>query len=178
MSKSEDPFVRACDDEPGRPASQRCSPHVNATSMQPLFHLSRSPVLQRFVPRTAAHCTTTMASSSYASEALAGFANGSLYDQYRPSYSEESVTKLLQALRVDGASQATILDLAAGTGKFTSLLAQRREQFHVIAVEPNRGMQEELKKKHLQRVKVSDGLATKIPVYDGSVDAVIAAQVS
>jgi hypothetical protein len=126
----------------GRPASHRCFQHVNATES-----LSRPAALRATF---SAHCKKNMmASSDYAPEALAGFAKGNLYDQYRPSYSPESVTKLLQALRLDGASQATILDLAAGTGVFTSLLAERREQFDIFAIKPKRGMREELEKKHL-----------------------------
>ena len=119
-------------------------------------------------------------SESYASEALAGFSKGAVYDQHRPSYPPQAVDDLLQALRLNasGGSPANVLDLAAGTGKFTELLARRPEQFEIVAVEPNAGMRLELDKKRLPKVTVLDGLATQIPTEDERFDAVIAAQVS
>ncbi|KAE9975834.1 hypothetical protein EG327_008324 [Venturia inaequalis] len=113
---------------------------------------------------------------SLASEALAGFQKGQAYDQNRPSYSPEVVDKLLQALRIQGIQGAEVLDLAAGTGKFTELLAERDEQFQITAVEPHRDMRNELEKKQLSNVRVLNGLATEIPLADESVDAVIIAQ--
>jgi hypothetical protein len=123
------------------------------------------------------HASDDMASSRLADEALAGFAKGALYDQHRPSYPLEAVEKLLSALRVSGAPAAVILDLAAGTGKFTESLAQREENFNVIAVEPHSHMRQELERKALSNVTVKSGLASSIPLQDKSVDAVIAAQV-
>lgn len=115
---------------------------------------------------------------SLASEALAGFQKGKAYDQNRPSYPPEVVDKLLTALHIEGVAGAQVLDLAAGTGKFTELLAKRDEQFQITAVEPHDDMRNELEKKHLSNVNVLNGLATKIPLPDEGVDAVIIAQVS
>jgi len=118
-----------------------------------------------------------MEKDSIRPEARSGFANGALYDQHRPSYPATAVDKLLNAVRVAGIAEANIVDLAAGTGKFTELLAARPEGYIVVAVEPHAEMRKELEKKSLQNVDVDDGLSTSIPVQDGSVDAVIVAQV-
>jgi SAM-dependent methyltransferase len=111
-------------------------------------------------------------------EALSGFADGASYDAYRPTYPDEAVSKLLSALNLSGKQGARVLDLAAGTGKFTELLAARPEKFEIIAVEPHDGMRAELERKKLPNVVVKKGLATNIPLDSGDVDAVIAAQVS
>ncbi|KAF2842724.1 S-adenosyl-L-methionine-dependent methyltransferase [Patellaria atrata CBS 101060] len=117
-----------------------------------------------------------MEDSQLPSQALSGFANGALYDQYRPSYPQASVHALLEALRVSGQNGATIVDLAAGTGKFTELLAKRDENYKILAVEPHEEMRKQLESKQLNNVAVEEGFATSIPVADESVDAVIAAQ--
>ena len=114
---------------------------------------------------------------SLANEALAGFQKGQAYDQNRPSYLPEVVDKLLQALHISGVAGAEVLDLAAGTGKFTELLAKQDERFQITAVEPHHDMRNELEKKHLSNVNVLNGLATKIPLADKNVDAVVVAQV-
>jgi hypothetical protein len=67
--------------------------------------------------------------------------------------------------------------LAAGTGKFTELLACRDERFSVLAVEPHDEMRQQLALKSLDNVAVANGLSTAMPAPDESVDAVFAAQV-
>ena len=114
-----------------------------------------------------------------------GFADGSSYDRHRPSYPDEAVTKLLTRLGVveaDGASctaKTKILDLGAGTGKFTELLAQRQQSLglDLIAVEPHHRMREQLEAKTLRGVAVLEGSSTSLPLDDGLVDVVVAAQV-
>ena len=119
-----------------------------------------------------------MSSSSIVDAAQSGFRNADLYDRHRPSYSNESVSKLLKNLGVDGISKARILDLAAGTGKFTELLAAREEDYEVIAVEPHKDMRETLQRKALRNVKVVDGTSTQMSaVEDGWADSVVIAQV-
>ncbi|KZF24652.1 S-adenosyl-L-methionine-dependent methyltransferase [Xylona heveae TC161] len=108
--------------------------------------------------------------------AEAGFANASSYDLHRPSYPAEAVDKLLGALGLIGANGAKVLDLAAGTGKFTELLARRPEAYEITAVEPHAGMLQELDKKALKGVVTKSGTATSIPLEDESVDAIIIAQ--
>lgn len=116
-------------------------------------------------------------SAPLADVAITGFAAASSYDLYRPSYPAKAVQQLLARLNIAGGQGARILDLAAGTGKFTQLLAEREERFEIVAVEPHEGMRSELEKKGLRNVTVIEGDARRVPLEDGSVDAVIVAQV-
>lgn len=116
-------------------------------------------------------------SSTLASAAQSGFADASSYDQHRPSYPSEAVDKLLAHLYLEGMPEVQIVDLAAGTGKFTELLANRKEGYEIIAIEPHEAMRKELEKKQLRGVLVKDGDAEHIQLEDQSVDAVIASQV-
>ena len=109
--------------------------------------------------------------------AQTGFAKSAAYDQYRPTYSSTVVQFLLEKLQVAGKKGAKILDLAAGTGKFTEALAAREEQFQIVAVEPHDGMRQVLDDKKLPGVVTKAGKADGIPLRDESVDAVICAQV-
>jgi Methyltransferase domain len=134
------------------------------------------------LPHTSNHASTFAArfadfKMSLANEALTGFQKGQAYDQNRPSYLPEVVDKLLRVLHISGVAGAEVLDLAAGTGKFTELLAKQDEQFQITAVEPHDDMRNELGRKHLANVNVLNGLATKIPLPDEGVDAVVIAQV-
>ncbi|GAB7349518.1 hypothetical protein MBLNU459_g0223t2 [Dothideomycetes sp. NU459] len=108
--------------------------------------------------------------------AQSGFSNAADYDKHRPSFPPESVDVLLDNLRVKEISGATVVDLAAGTGKYTELLAERPEQFNVVAIEPHADMRKVLEEKKLSTVDIKDGLSTSMPLEDESVDAVIAAQ--
>jgi SAM-dependent methyltransferase len=66
-----------------------------------------------------------------------------------------------------------VLDLAAGTGKLTEgLLALG---LRVTAVEPDPAMRAELTRQHPE-VPAFDGTAERIPLEDGTVDAVLAGQ--
>ncbi len=111
-------------------------------------------------------------------QAQAGFASAAAYDQSRPTYDPKVVEQLLQSLEVAGVERAKVLDLAAGTGKFTELLASRPENYEIIAVEPHDGMREQLQRKNLKGVTVLKGSADDMSgVADSSVAALIAAQV-
>ena len=116
--------------------------------------------------------------SPLAAIAQTGFANGASYDRYRPSYSPEAVETLLRSMNVLDLPGARIVDLAAGTGKFTELLAAREENYEIIAVEPHEGMRQELERKKLRNVTVlGDDAAHMKGLEDQSADAVVAAQV-
>lgn len=130
--------------------------------------------------------TTSTSSSSSSSpspglnaRAQKGFAKSHAYDQHRPSYSASSVQFLLEQTRVSGRKHARVVDLAAGTGKFTELLAGRdEEEFEILAVEPHEQMREVLASKHLKGVTVMEGMAHDMSgIEDESVDAVFVAQV-
>lgn len=108
-----------------------------------------------------------------------GFANASSYDTHRPSYPSSAVNSLLCNLHIDGLKGAKVIDLAAGTGKFTELLASREEGFEIIAVEPNDAMRGELERKKLRGVEVRKGEARDMQGVESQMaDAVVVAQVS
>lgn len=111
--------------------------------------------------------------------AHSSFASSALYDAHRPTYPAASIEHLLTQCRVSGKRGARILDLAAGTGKFTEALAAREEGFEILAVEPHEDMREVLEAKKLRGVTVLDGTAERLPeeVGEGRVDAVFVAQV-
>jgi SAM-dependent methyltransferase len=115
--------------------------------------------------------------STIPAAAKAGFSDASSYDKFRPSYPPSAVSGLLKNLGLEGQKGARIVDLGAGTGKFTELLSQRPEGFEIIPVEPHEGMRTELEKKQLKGVKIAEGISMDMPFDDSSADAVIVAQV-
>ena len=116
--------------------------------------------------------------TAISSASLYGFQDAASYDKHRPSYPSDAIDSLLKHLQVRGLKGACILDLAAGTGKFTELLADRIENYEIIAVEPHDDMREELQRKNLQGVKVLKGEAESLGgIGSQCMDAVIASQV-
>ena len=86
-------------------------------------------------------------------------------------YPFEAVRRLVKELRIK--PESTVLDLAAGTGKLTRLLAQLGSE--VVAVEPVDEMRERLVET-LPGVTALEGTAEEIPLDDESVDAVTVGQ--
>lgn len=84
------------------------------------------------------------------------------YERARPEYPPEAIDRAAAELGL--APEATVLDLAAGTGKLTRALAARFET--VIAVEPDDGMRAFIDG------DARAGTAEAIPVEDAAVDAV------
>lgn len=109
--------------------------------------------------------------------ATQGFHNAKAYDAHRPSYPAHVVSSFLSDLGVAGRRGARVVEVAAGTGKFTELLAAREEGFDVVATEPLASMKGELDAKRLKGVEVREGSAAGLPVEDGWGDVCIAAQV-
>ncbi|KAH6898486.1 S-adenosyl-L-methionine-dependent methyltransferase [Thelonectria olida] len=106
-----------------------------------------------------------------------GFHNAQSYDAHRPSYGDAAVSSLLKHLGLEGKENARIVDLAAGTGKFTEVLAARPEEFEIIAVEPLDPMRETLAEKRLKGVEVQGGTASDMNgVQAAWADGVIVAQ--
>ncbi|CAH0123628.1 putative methyltransferase Rv3342 [Microbacterium oxydans] len=92
---------------------------------------------------------------------------GADYDRYRPGFPDRAAEIILPTA-VDA-----VLDLGAGTGKFTELLTERAAR--VVAVEPSEAMLDVLRRK-LPTAEAMLGSAERIPVADGSIDAVTVAQ--
>ena len=93
------------------------------------------------------------------------------YDRGRPSFPPEAVEKLAAVLGIGPGLR--VLDLAAGTGKLTRMLAPTGAD--LVAVEPLDGMRARLEAS-LPGVRAFEGTAEAIPLPDASVDAVTAAQ--
>lgn len=112
--------------------------------------------------------------------ATTGFADATSYDTYRPSYPHEAVEGLLGHLELAVSEHrgARIVDLAAGTGKLTEVLAARPEEYEILAVEPHDKMRQTLEAKGLRGVRSRSGTAEQMGVEDGWADAVVVAQVS
>ena len=105
-------------------------------------------------------------------KAATGFNQGAdAYERGRPDYPQEAVEFMLQSLAVGPAS--TLVDLGAGSGKFTRLLVAAG--MRPLAVEPVAAMRTKFRQL-LADIAVLDGSAEHIPVQDSSIDAVVAAQ--
>lgn len=104
--------------------------------------------------------------------AIAGFdKHAQQYERARPDYAAAAVRWLADRLRL-GANRL-VLDVGAGTGKFTRQLLSTGAE--VIGVEPTAGMRKEFSRV-LPNVPVLEGTAESLPFTDGCVDAITAAQ--
>jgi SAM-dependent methyltransferase len=92
------------------------------------------------------------------------------YERGRPEHPAEVVALIREELGLE--DDARVLDLGAGTGKLTKGLADAG--FDVTAVEPLAGMREVLAQR-APGATVLEGFAERIPLEDGSVDAVTVA---
>lgn len=93
------------------------------------------------------------------------------YERGRPSYPDDAVSFLVKELEIGPGSN--VVELGAGTGKFTDLLVFTGAE--ITAVEPVPAMREALAR-NCPTVTVLDGTAEAIPVADATADAVVAAQ--
>jgi SAM-dependent methyltransferase len=93
------------------------------------------------------------------------------YERGRPGYRDDVVAFIADVL--DLRAGRTVVDLAAGTGKFTRALVTTGAD--VIAVEPVAGMRNKLIEV-LPGVGVFEGTAEAMPLPDASADAVTVAQ--
>ena len=109
--------------------------------------------------------------------AESGFATSELYDRVRPSYSKEAVSFLLEKLGVlpcnssSDLQPARILELGAGTGKFTRILRDvlRGSSVKIITSEPLLSMRQKFTK-NFPEIEIKDFSAenigkTKIYLY-------------
>ncbi|WP_436761243.1 class I SAM-dependent methyltransferase [Streptosporangium sp. V21-05] len=102
--------------------------------------------------------------SSFGSQAEA-------YARERPDYPDAAVLWALEPVR--GREPLRVLDLAAGTGKLTTVLS--RYVADVVAVEPDPAMLGELRRL-LPGARAMAGTAEEIPLPDGSADAILVGQ--
>jgi len=93
------------------------------------------------------------------------------YRRGRPSYPDDAVGYLVEELEIR--EDRDVLELGAGTGKFTELIALSGAR--ITAIEPVAAMRQALEL-NCPTITVLDGTAEAIPVADGSTDAVVAAQ--
>jgi SAM-dependent methyltransferase len=93
------------------------------------------------------------------------------YERGRPMYPFAAVRRLVRELRIK--PESAVLDLAAGTGKLTRLLAQLGAD--VVAVEPVGEMRKRLLET-VPGVRALAGIAEAIPLEDESVEAVTVGQ--
>lgn len=104
--------------------------------------------------------------------AAGGFGSAAAeYEAARPGYPPPVVDWLMDVLSL--ASDPVVVDLAAGTGKLTRLLAERGA--NPYAVEPVAGMRAELRKASPE-IPIIAGTAEALPFRRGSVDALTVAQ--
>lgn len=104
--------------------------------------------------------------------AAEGFERGAAaYERGRPGYPRDAVDWMVAHLGI--ASGSTVVDLGAGTGKFTRLLQATGAR--LIAIEPVTAMREQLERA-VPGIEVIEGTAESMALGDGSVDAVVAAQ--
>jgi SAM-dependent methyltransferase len=105
-------------------------------------------------------------------DAADGFSAGAeAYERGRPSYPAAAMALLRDELGVGPGS--AVLDLGAGTGKLTRLLAATGAD--VRAVEPVEEMRAQLEAA-VAGIEVMDGLAEAIPLPEASVDVVAVGQ--
>ncbi len=93
------------------------------------------------------------------------------YVRGRPGYPDEVMDWLHNDLKLQAGT--TVVDLGAGTGKFTTYLVQMGAD--VVAVEPVPAMLAKISSAFPQ-VKTLKGTADSIPLADASVDVVVCAQ--
>ncbi|MFY1667710.1 class I SAM-dependent methyltransferase [Pseudomonas sp. Pseu.R1] len=93
------------------------------------------------------------------------------YTQGRPDYPDELSHWLRHTLNID--EQSSVVDLGAGTGKFTRLLVPLTD--HLKAVEPVEPMRQEFAK-GLPHTPIVGGTAEALPLADRSTDVLLCAQ--
>jgi SAM-dependent methyltransferase len=104
--------------------------------------------------------------------ATQGFTKGTdAYERARPSYPSDAIDFIVAELDIGPAS--VVVDLAAGTGKFTRLLVPTHAR--LIAIEPVAAMRTKLAE-IVPGIDARDGTAESIPLQDGTVDCVTVAQ--
>jgi SAM-dependent methyltransferase len=100
-------------------------------------------------------------------------AAASQYERGRPGYPDDAVEWLLTRAATDDEALPDVVDVGAGTGKFTASLVSRSAS--VTAVEPDPEMRARLAAA-LPGVHAVEGTAESMPLGDASADVVTVAQ--
>jgi SAM-dependent methyltransferase len=95
------------------------------------------------------------------------------YDRGRPSYPAEAVEWILAQAEPAHPADSLVVDLGAGTGKFTAALVDRG--LRVVAIEPDAQMRERLTR-NLPSVTALEGSGEHLPLDDASAALVTVAQ--
>ncbi|MES2202065.1 MAG: class I SAM-dependent methyltransferase [candidate division FCPU426 bacterium] len=93
------------------------------------------------------------------------------YERGRPDFPSEAVACLVEHCKIGQGSK--VIDIGAGTGKFTRLLVPTKATLR--AIEPVEGMRKKFAAL-LPDVEVLEGSAEFMPVHEGWADAIVAAQ--
>lgn len=125
----------------------------------------------------------THACSGVVQVAKEGFGKGGVkYDEYRPSYSEAAVDLIIKQLNLSldlctcVNLKYEVLELGAGTGKFTEKLVPKiHKKTRYLATDPSRNFLDVLDAKSLS-VDIVEGAACSIPLPDSSVQNIVCAQ--
>lgn len=96
---------------------------------------------------------------------------GDAYERGRPDFPPDAITFLVDTLEIKG--ESTVVDLGAGNGKLTRILAQADP--NLVAIEPVDGMIKKFKS-FLPAVSILKGTAESIPLPDGDADVVVVGQ--
>jgi len=112
-----------------------------------------------------------MTDQIHASAAQGFTAGADAYERARPGYPPDAVAALVAALNLGPGR--TLLELGAGTGKLTRLLAPSGAR--ILALEPVEAMRAKLVEA-VPGVEVVGGTAESIDLPAGSVDAIVVAQ--
>jgi SAM-dependent methyltransferase len=129
------------------------------------------PIARRAPGREREARMTDTANAIHRSASEGFAAKADHYARGRPDYPDDIVGWLQRRLGL--AAGKVVLDVGAGTGKFTAYLT--RTGARVIAVEPVQQMRDKLNQA-LPDVETHPGTADKIPLPDASVDALTCAQ--
>lgn len=98
------------------------------------------------------------------------------YELYRPTYTEESILKILDLCNIIPSNEIKVADIGSGTGKFTQLLLDKG--FIVYAIEPNEQMRTIAEKKfsNYNNFNSINKIAEDTNLEDNSISIITAAQ--
>lgn len=103
--------------------------------------------------------------------------NHELYDQIRPDFDSKMIDPFFKDLSIQHPESQKILELAAGTGKFTKSIVSKgwEKPNQLVVVEPSQGMLDSFQL-NFPNIESKLGSSYEIPVSSESIDAVIIAQ--